>query len=94
MRQRIDLVQATMQGWSRLSDRHRERFTEAGVRAALRLGPKEFRAWLLRRVRTGPLADPETFAISDGDLAVLLEALEPRHQPSRITDEPQRPARV
>ena len=64
MRQ-VDLVQVTMAGWARLSPLQRERFFQAGLRAALRLDRLEFRAWLLRRVRTAPLAapvDPATFA--------------------------------
>jgi hypothetical protein len=51
---------------------------QAGLKAALRLQPREFRAWLLRRVRTAPLAapiDPACFAISDRDLALLLKQL-------------------
>jgi hypothetical protein len=99
MQRRVDLVQATMQGWSRLDDRHRQRFAEGFLKAALRLDRLEFRAWLLRRVRTAPLAapvDPACYAISEGDLALVLKTLERRHrrQRSRITDEPQRPARV
>lgn len=91
MRRRIDLVAATLEGWSRASPAQREKFLKAGVRAALRLGGPEFRRWLRRRVRLPPLAAPvdlATFAISEGDMALLLKALEPRHQPSRITDEP------
>ena len=34
---RIDLVAATMQGWSRLNPSQRDRFFEAFVSAALRL---------------------------------------------------------
>ena len=77
MRQRVDLVQATMQGWGRLDDRHRQRFAEAFLKAALRLDRLEFRAWLLRRVRTAPLAapiDPARFSISDADIAFLMRA--------------------
>jgi hypothetical protein len=91
---RIDLFEATMQGWARLTPSQRERFFQAGLKAALRLQPREFRAWLLRRVRTAPLAapiDPACFAISDRDMALLLKALaEPRHhrQRSRITSSP------
>ncbi len=36
---RIDLVSATLEGWARLNPQQRERFLEAGVKAALRLGP-------------------------------------------------------
>jgi hypothetical protein len=73
-----------MQGWARLDDRQRERFFRAGLKAALRLDRREFRAWLLRRIRTAPLAapvDPARFAISDRDMAALLKAL-----PSRADD--------
>jgi hypothetical protein len=72
---RIDLFEATMQGWARLNPSQHERFFQAGLKAALRLQPREFRAWLLRRVRTSPLAAPidaACFAISDRDLALLL----------------------
>ena len=48
---RIDLFEATMQGWARLTPQQRERFFQAGLKAALRLGRLEFRAWLLRRLR-------------------------------------------
>ena len=71
---RIDLFEATMQGWSRLNPQQRERFFQAGLKAALRLDRREFRAWLLRRVRTAPLAtpiDPARFAISDNMVALL-----------------------
>ena len=75
---RIDLVAKTLEGWSRLSPAQRERFFQAGLKAAVRLGGPEFRRWLLRRVRTAPLAapiDPAAFAISEGDLALLLKQL-------------------
>jgi hypothetical protein len=75
---RIDLVEATMQGWARLDPQQRERFFKAGLRAALRLKPQQFRAWLLRRVRQPPLAAPidlARFAISDRDMALLLKQL-------------------
>ena len=75
---RIDLFEATMQGWARLDAGQRERFFQAGLKAALRLGRLEFRAWLLRRVRTAPLAapvDPARFAISDRDMTLLLKGL-------------------
>ena len=67
-----------MQGWARLNPQQRERFFQAGLKAALRLDRLEFRAWLLRRVRTAPLAppiDPARFAISDADMAALLNKL-------------------
>ena len=75
---RVDLFKATMQGWARLNPQQRERFFQAGLKAALRLDRREFRAWLLRRVRTEPLAapiDPACFAISDRDMALLLKQL-------------------
>ena len=75
---RVDLVEATMQGWARLNPQQRERFFKAGLKAALRLKPLEFRAWLLRRVRTAPLAapiDPACYTISDRDMALLLKRL-------------------
>ena len=75
---RVDLFEATMQGWARLNPQQRERFFQAGLRAALRLKPLEFRAWLLRRLRNPPLAapiDPARFAISDADMALLLKQL-------------------
>src|SRR6478735_3268097 len=43
---RVDLFEATMQGWARLNPSQRERFFKAGLKAALRLKPLEFRAWL------------------------------------------------
>lgn len=95
---RIDLVAKTLEGWSRLSPAQREKFFRSGLRAALRLGGPEFRRWLRRRVRQPPLAapiDPACFAISEGDLALLLKTLasEPRHHLDRasIEVEPQRP---
>ena len=68
----------TLEGWARLNPRQQERFLEAGVKAALRLGPKGFRHWLLRRVRTPPLAAPidlAAYAISDGDMSAFLKTL-------------------
>jgi hypothetical protein len=79
---RIDLVEATLEGWSRASPAQREKFLKAGVKAALRLGGPEFRRWLRRRVRQPPLAAPidlAAFAISEGDLALVLKTLEQRH---------------
>ena len=75
---RIDLYQATMAGWAQLDASQRERFFRAGLKAALRLQPLEFRAWLLRRVRTAPIdapVDPATFAISDREMTALLKQL-------------------
>ena len=75
---RIDLAAITLEGWSRLDDRQRQRFAEMFLRAALRLGGTELRRWLRRRVRTAPLAAPVDltgFAISDADMALLLKQL-------------------
>ena len=75
---RIDLVATTLEGWSRLDDRQRQRFAEMFLRAAVRLGGPELRRWLRRRVRTAPLAAPvdlTRFTISDRDLALLLKQL-------------------
>jgi hypothetical protein len=84
---RVDLVEATMLGWARLDPQQRERFFQAGLKAALRLDRLEFRAWLLRRLKNHPLAapiDPARFAISDADMALLLRvAGEPAAGPDR-----------
>jgi len=76
---RVDLVTVTLESWSRLDDRQRQRFAEMFLRAALRLGGTEFRRWLRRRVRTAPLAapvNPAAFAISD-DMVAMLKQLPP-----------------
>jgi hypothetical protein len=91
---RIDLVSATLEGWARLNPKQRDRFLEAGVKAALRLGPKGFRHWLLRRVRSPPLAPPidlADFAISARDMTALLDALDRDRRlthPRRSQDRP------
>ena len=75
---RIDLVAATMQGWSRLSPLQREKFFEAFVSAALRLDRVAMRDWLRKRLRNRPLAAPVDlthFAISDVDLTLLMKQL-------------------
>jgi hypothetical protein len=75
---RIDLVAATMQGWSRLSPLQRDKFFEAFVSAALRLDRVAMRDWLRKRLRNRPLAAPvdlTRFAISDRDMALLLKQL-------------------
>ena len=75
---RVDLVEATMQGWARLNPQQRERCFKAGLKAALRLKPLEFRAWLLRRLRNPPLAAPvdlTRFTVSDRDMTLLLKKL-------------------
>ena len=69
-----DLFEATMQSWTRLNPAQRERFFQAGLRAALRLERQAFRAWLRRRLIEPPLAppiDPASFAISKTDIALL-----------------------
>jgi hypothetical protein len=74
---RADLFEATMQGWARLNPQQRERFFQAGLRAALRLDRQEFREWLRRRVSEPPLAapvDPASFAISQVDIALLMRS--------------------
>ena len=78
---RIDLVAATMQGWSRLDAGQRDQFFEAFVSAALRLDRVAMRDWLRKRLRNRPLAapiDPARFVISDADLAILLRSATPR----------------
>ena len=75
---RIDLVAATMQGWSRLDPEQRDQFFEAFVGAALRLDRVAMRDWLRKRLRNRPLAaqvDLTAFAISDRDMALLLKQL-------------------
>jgi hypothetical protein len=74
---RSDLFEATMVGWGRLDAAQRERFFQAFVKAALRLDRLELRAWLRRRLKYPPLAavDPASFAISDADIAALLNRL-------------------
>ena len=72
-----DLFKAAMQGWARLNPAQRDRFFQAGLRAALRLERQEFREWLRRRVSEPPLAapvDPASFAISKGDIAFLMRS--------------------
>ena len=74
---RADLFERTMQGWTRLNPQQRERFFQAGLRAALRLERREFREWLRRRVSEPPLAapvDPASFAISKADIALLMRS--------------------
>ena len=88
---RIDLVAATMQGWSRLSPLQREKFFEAFVSAALRLDRVAMRDWLRKRLRNRPLAapiDPASFAISDADIALLMRAA--REPPGEAAARPDR----
>ena len=74
---RIDLVAATMQGWSRLDPAQRDQFFEAFVSAALRLDRVAMRDWLRKRLRNRPLAepiDPASFIFRDADIALILRA--------------------
>ena len=76
-RKGLDLFEATMQGWARLDPQQRERFFQAGLKAALRLDRLEFRAWLLRRLKNHPLVapvDPTRFIFADADIALILRA--------------------
>ena len=75
---RIPLAEATLEGWARLDAPQRQRFFEAFVKAALRLDRLELRAWLRRRLKHPPLAepiDPATFIFADADIASLLRAV-------------------
>jgi hypothetical protein len=75
---RVELTEATMQGWARLDASQRHRFFEAFLNAALRLDRLEFRAWLRRRLQYPPLAapiDPARFIFADADIASLLQAV-------------------
>jgi hypothetical protein len=72
---RSDLTEATLHGWARLDAAQRQRFFEALLKAALRLDQLALRAWLRRRLKNPPLAepiDPARFTISDADMALLL----------------------
>jgi hypothetical protein len=74
---RIDLVAATMQGWSRLDAGQRDQFFEAFVSAALRLDRVAMRDWLRKRLRNRPLAapiDPARYMLGDADIALILSA--------------------
>jgi hypothetical protein len=75
--QRIDLVAATMQGWSRLDPAQRDQFFEAFVSAALRLDRVAMRDWLRKRLRNRPLAAPFDLAsliFADADIALFMRA--------------------
>jgi hypothetical protein len=70
-------VAATLEGWSRLDAQQREKFFQVGLRAALRLDRLQFRAWLLRRLKDRPLAepfDPGNLMFGDVDIALFLRA--------------------
>jgi hypothetical protein len=74
---RVELTEAVLSGWARLNAAQRERFLAAFVRAAVRLDQLALRAWLRKRLKNPPLAepiDPARFAISDADIALLLRA--------------------
>jgi hypothetical protein len=74
---RSDLTEATMQGWARLDAAQRQRFFEAFLKAALRLDALALRAWLRRRLKNPPLAEPIDLAnliFADADIASLLRA--------------------
>jgi len=89
-----DLFETTMQGWARLSPQQRERFFQAGLKAALRLDRQEFREWLMRRLIEPPLAapvDPSSFAISQADIALLMRsAARPKRaaETARVSEAP------
>jgi hypothetical protein len=71
---RVDLFEAAMRGWSRLDPEQRERFFQAGLKAALRLDRRQFREWLLRRVRNPPLCAPVDLSrlLADADIALAI----------------------
>jgi hypothetical protein len=74
---RSDLTEATLHGWARLDAAQRQRFFEAFLKAALRLDQLALRAWLRRRLKNPPLAepiDPASFIFADADIASLLRA--------------------
>jgi len=93
---RIDpLLERTVQGWARLNPQQRERFFQAGLKAALRLERREFREWLRRRVSEPPLAapvDPASFVISKADIALLMRSAreQPRSPPPQRNSENQK----
>ena len=91
---RIDpLLERTVQGWARLNPQQRERFFQAGLKAALRLERREFREWLRRRVSEAPLAAPvDSFAISKADIALLMRSArdKPRSPPPQGNSENQK----
>jgi len=81
------LFERTVQGWARLNPAQRERFFQAGLRAALRLERREFREWLRRRIGEPPLVapvDPARFAISKVDIALLLAGLGSRRNTPNV----------
>jgi hypothetical protein len=74
---RIDLVAATMQGWSRLDPAQRDQFFESFISAALRLDRVAMRDWLRKRLRSRPLAAPvdlTRYLFADADIALILRA--------------------
>jgi hypothetical protein len=75
--QRVDLPTVVMAGWSRLTATERDPFFRMFLRASLRLEPAALRAWLLKRLKTRPLAAPidlTRFAVPDFDFALLMKA--------------------
>ncbi len=83
---RDPLLERTVQGWARLNPQQRERFFQAGLRAALRLERREFREWLRRRLSEPPLAEPvdaASFAISQADIAALMRSARENKSPQR-----------
>ena len=74
---RIDLVAATMQGWSRLDPAQRDQFFESFISAALRLDRVAMRDRPRKRLRSRPLAAPvdlTRYLFADADLALILRA--------------------
>jgi hypothetical protein len=74
---RIPLTEAPLQSWARLDAAQRHRVFEAFLKAALRLDRLELRAWLRRRLKNPPLAepiDPARFIFRDADISLLLRA--------------------
>ena len=74
---RIDLSEAVLQGWRRLSAEKRERFFVSLLKAALRLDALSFRAWVLKRLKTRPLAAPVHMSrlLADTDIALAIRAV-------------------
>ena len=74
---RVELTEAVLSGWSRLTATERDRFFGMFLRAALRLEPSlGLKAWLRKRLRNRPLAAPVDMSrlLADADIALLLKA--------------------
>ena len=88
---RIDLVSATLAGWARLNPQQRERFLEAGLKAALRLDRQGFRSLAAaagQDRRPSPLRSIwRRLRFRIGDMAALLGRAD-----RRATDTPARGA--